>query len=182
MNDATIRIEQKRFLRGSQTLILSEDTLKIESRRGLSVDEYRFDLRGLMPDPVRMKNIPVAKIFESSALTVLGVVFLAAGAGWLAEAHALLLQISLLICATLAWSSVVRKTVNVVLFRGPGGQIVLWPDHPDKEELKAFLTTLRSRIRDARHPEQDVVRHLRRAEIIDDWQYEQAMELVEQKA
>ncbi len=181
MNDATIRINQKRFLRGSQTLILSEDTLRIECRRGSSVSVHQFDLRGLMPDPVRMKNIPVVKIFESSALTVFSVVFLALGAGWLAEADALLLQTCLMICAVLAWSSVARKTVNVVLFHGPGGQFVLWPDRPNREEFKAFVTTLSSRIRDARHPDQNVVNQLRRAEVINDWQYEQAMELLEQK-
>ena len=186
MEDETIRIDQKRLLRGRQTLILRENLLKVECRRALSLNEYRFDLCGFMPDPVRVKRVPVARIVGSGILTVLGAVSLAAGVSGKLEVEHIPPVISsgilLLVFAVLAWFSVARETVDVVLFQGSGGQFVLWPDHPDKEELKEFLTVVSSRIRDARNPDQNVVRQLRRAEIIDDWQYEQAMELLEQKS
>lgn len=186
MEDETIRIDQKRFLRGSQTLILRENLLKVECRRALSLNEYRFDLGGFLPDPLRVKRVPLARIVGSVILTLLGAASLAAGVSGKLEVEHIPPVISsgilLLVFAALAWFSVARETVDVVLFQGPGGQFVLWPDHPDKEEFEEFLTVVSTRIREARHPDQNVVRQLRRAEIIDDWQYEQAMELLEQNA
>jgi len=185
MDDTTYKIEQRRFLRGRQTLILAGDQLKVQWRRGLSLNEYRFDLRGFAPDPVRMKRIPMARIVGASFVTVLGTILLAAGmSGKLQVDHippAMLSGMILLIFAALAWFSVARETVDIVLFQGPSGQFVLWPDHPDKEELKEFLTVLSTRIRNTQPQEQNLLRLLRRAEIIDDWQFEQAVEWLEQK-
>jgi len=185
MEDETIRIDQKRFLRGSQTLILGEKMLKVECRRVLSLNEYRFDLGGFLPDPLRVKRVPAVRIVASGLLTFVGVILLiVAISGKLKGddiASAILVGTILLILAALIWITAAKDMVNVLLFQGPGGQFVLWPDHPDKEEFKGFLTTVSSRIREARHPEQNVVSQLRRAGIIDDWQYEQAIELLEQK-
>jgi hypothetical protein len=149
------------------------------------LNEYRFDLRGFLPDPVRTKRIPIARIVGAVFLTVLGTVLLAAGmSGKVKMDHIppfMSSGIVLLVFAVLVWFSVARETVNVVLFQGAGGQFVLWPDHPNKEELKEFLTVLSTRIRNTQPQEHDLLRLLRRAEIIDDWQFEQAMELLEQK-
>ena len=162
-------------------MILDGHMLKIECRRGLSLNEYRFDLRGFGPDPLRIKRVPLARIVASSLLTVLGIVLVLAGADGKVYnvPSAMLAGIMFLIFAALAWSTVVKETYDVVTFQGPGGQFVLWPDHPDKDELKEFLTRLSSRIRDAQHPGQDLLRQLRQAEIIDDWGYEQAMDLLQ---
>jgi hypothetical protein len=185
VESTTVRIDQKRFLRGRQTLILDGDMLKVEFRRGLSLNEYRFDLRGFLPDPVRIKRVPLARIVGASLLTVLGAVLLMAGvSGTLrvdAIPPAMIGGMILLIFAALVWYSVGRETVDIVLFQGPAGQFVLWPDHPNKAELQEFLTAVSTRILNAQHPDQDMVRQLRQAEIIDDWQYEQAMKLLGQK-
>jgi hypothetical protein len=185
MDDTTYKIEQRRFLRGRQTLILTGNQLKLEWRRGLSLNEYRFDLRGFLPDPVRIKRIPTARIVGAGILTVVGAVLLAAGmSGKVRVDHIppfMSSGILLLVFAAMVWFSAARQTVNVVLFQGPGGQFVLWPDRPDKEGFQEFLAVVGDRIRNTQPQEHDLLRLLRRAEIIDDWQFEQAMELLEQK-
>jgi hypothetical protein len=185
MDNIISRIEQRHLLRGRQTLILEGDQLKMELRRALSFHQYRFDLRGFLPYPLRVKRVPLARIIGASLLTVLSTVLLAAATseevGIGTTSPAVLSAVVLLILAALIWFSVVTGTVNVVLFQGPGGQFVLWPDYPDKEEFKEFLTVLSARIRNTQHPGQNLLRQLRCAEIIDDWQFEQAMELLEQK-
>lgn len=178
----THKIEQRRFLRGRQTLTLEGNMLRIEYRRGLSLNEYRFDLRGFLPDPARVKRVPLARIVASCLLTVLGTILVLAGADGKVYnvPSAMLAGIVFLIFAALAWSTVVKQTYDVVIFQGPSGQFVLWPDHHDKQELKEFLTALSTRIHEAQHHGEDVLRQLRRAEIIDDWGYEQAIDLLQQ--
>lgn len=183
MDDTTYRIDQKRFLRGRQTLIVEGDQLKVEWRRGLSLNEYRFDLRGFHPDPVRVKTVPLARIVVAALLGILSIAFIVAGILSTTDDQmfgAIMVGLVFLLLVIVVGSSIPKMMANVVLFQGPGGRFVLWPDHPDKAELKEFLTVLSTRIRNAQHPGQNLVRQLRQAEIIDDWQYEQAMELIEQ--
>ena len=183
MDPTTVRIEQKRCLRGRQSLTLDEDMLTVEFRRGLPLDEYRFDLRGFQPDPVRIKRVPLAKIIASCLLAVVGAVVLMVGAtGTVVHvAPVMLAGLLLLTLAAVAWFYIAKDWVDVVMFQGPGGQFVVWPDHHDKEQLKEFLAALSNRIRNAQHPEQGILRQLRLTEIINDWQYDQAMELLEQQ-
>ncbi len=185
MDDTTYQLDQRRFLRGRQTLTLTSNQLKVQWQRGLSLNEYRFDLRGFSPDPTRMKRIPIARIVGAGVVTVLGTVLLAAGmSGKVRVDHIppfMSSGILLLVFAALVWFSVARETVDVVLFQGPGGQFVLWPDRPDKGSFKEFLAVLDARIRNTQPQDHDLLRLLRCAEIIDDWQFEQAVELLEQK-
>jgi hypothetical protein len=182
MDDATYTIVQKRFLRGQQTLTIEGDKLKAEYRRGLSFHEYRFNLRGFSPEPLRIKRAPMANIAALVLCTIVGLVFVplliiggsevpgaAAGFGAL-----------LLIIGILEWISTVKAFVNITVFDGPGGRVALWPDLPTKEQFDRFLAVLTARIRNAQTGEQLVLRRLRQAEIIDDWQYDQAMELLKQ--
>ena len=184
MDQAITRLDQKRFLRGRQSLILEGDTLKVEVRQWLSLNEYRFDLRGFRPDPVRVKRVPLARITVSVFLTVAGAILLLAGATGTVDTDdippTMSVGLLLLIFAGLVWFYIAKELTNVVLFQGPGGQFVIWPDHHDKQELKGFLTLVNTRIRNAQRPEQAILRQLRVAEIISDWQYDQAMELFTQ--
>lgn len=183
MDDTTYKIDQKRFLRGRQTLILEGDRLKVEWRRGLSLNEYRFDLRGFRPDSVRVKTVPLARIVVAALLGILSIAFIVAGILSTTDDQmfgAIMVGLLFLLLVIVVANSIPKMMANVVLFQGPGGQFVLWPDHPNKAELKEFLTVLSTRIRNAQHPGQNVVRQLRQGGIIDDWQYEQAMELIEQ--
>ena len=50
-----------------------------------------------------------------------------------------------------------------------------------ESRFQEFLAVVAARIRNTQPQEHNLLRLLRRAEIIDDWQFEQAMELLEQK-
>jgi hypothetical protein len=177
--DEACTIVQKRFLRGQQTLAIEGDKLRVEYRRGLSFHEYRFDLQGFSPEPLRLKRAPAAHIAALVLCTVVGLVFIplmvlggsevpgaAAGFGAL-----------LLIIVVVEWIATVKAFVNILVFEGPAGRVALWPNLPDKEQFDRFLAVLTARIRNVPTCEQIVLRRLRQAEIIDDWQYDQAVEL-----
>jgi hypothetical protein len=186
MDDTTYKIEQKRFLRGRQTLTIEGGKLKAEYRRGLSVHEYRFDLRGLLPDPLRIKQTPAAKIVMLSLCVALGLTLIATGiiGGTTPGGEGLvglaILGMILLIFGIAGWIPTAKELVNVVVFEGPGGRAILWPDLPNKEQFDRFVAVLSARIRNTQSREQIVLRRLRQAEIIDDWQYDQAAELFRQ--
>ncbi len=186
MDEATCTIVQKRFLRGRQTLTLEGDKLKAEYRRGLSLDEYQFDLQGLLPEPLRIRRVPAGKIVALVLCIVLGLILMPLGIigddlGWGAALIGVAVLGSLLVIFGIAgWIPTAKEFVNVVVLEGPGGRVILWPDLPNKEQFDQFLAVLSTRIRKAQQPEQDLLRQLRRAEIIDDWGYERAMELFEQ--
>jgi hypothetical protein len=183
MDDTTYRIDQKRFLRGRQTLILDGDMLKVEFRRGLSLHEYRFDLRGFHPDPVRVKTVPLARFVVAALLGAVSIAFIAVGILSTTDDQtfgAIFGGLIFLLLTIVVGSSIPKMMANVILFRGPGGQAVLWPDLPSKAEFSEFMTQMSSRIHQAGNHEQHLLRRLRVAEIINDWQYDQAMELLKQ--
>lgn len=184
VDDTRYVLVQKRFLRGRQTLTLDGDGLKAEFRRGLSLQEYRFDLKGFLPEPVRVKNVPLASGVLSSISFILAVICwgVATQAGR-EEIFATLAVFGMVLMIVTFYATVKTCTgfTNVVLFQGPGGQMVLWPDLPDRKEFQAFLTALTARIRSADSHDQSLVRQLRQAGIIDDWQFDQAMELIREK-
>jgi len=66
------------------------------------------------------------------------------------------------------------------MFQGPDGNFVLWSDNPGKEQFQDFVALVTARIRSAQPGERKVLRRLHRAGIIDDWQYEQAVDLFRQ--
>ena len=179
MDDATCAIVQKRFLRGRQTLTIEGDKLKAEYRRGLSFHEYRFDLRGFSPEPLRIKRAPMANIAALALCTVVGLVLvpLTIIGGSEVPGAAAGFGVLLLIIGILEWILTVKSFVNIIVFDGSGGRVALWPDLPSKEQFDQFLAVLTARIRNAPTCEQIVLRRLRLAEIIDDWQYDQAVEL-----
>lgn len=185
MNDTTYVLTQRRFLRGRQTLTLGEESLKVEYKRGLSLQEYRFDLRGFLPDPTRIRQVPIGKITGLVLLGLVGLFLVPFGIA--AEAAGMgvnmgglsAMGLMLLIVTGIGWVVTRREMVNVVLFGGPGGQLVLWPDLPSKEKFDAFLATLVSRINRFHDREESLLRRLRQAGILDDWQYDQAMELLQ---
>ena len=183
MDRATCTIAQKRFLRGRQTLTIDGNTLKAEYRHGLSIHEFRIDLRGLMPDPVRMRRVPLEKIVVDAFLCICGLGFssvaivAAAAREWTVAIAFAILGLPLLILGILVSVSTLKDLINIVAFEGPGGRVVLWPDLPSREEFNEFCALLTTRIREAQNREQTVVRQLLRAGILDDWQYDQAMEL-----
>lgn len=183
MDSTTVSIDQKRLLRGRQTLILDGMTLKAEYRRGLSLHEYRFDLRGFRPDPVRVKTVPLARFVVAALLGAVSVAFIAAGILSTTDDQkfgAIFAGLIFLLLTIVVCSSIPKMMANVVLFQGPGGQAVLWPDRPSKAEFGEFVAELSARIRRAGNHEQHLLRRLRVAEIINDWQYDQAMELLTQ--
>ena len=79
-------------------------------------------------------------------------------------------------------TSLVKRMANVVLFQGPGGQIVLWANLPEREEFGRFITLLSTRIKSTQEREQALLKQLRAADIINDWQYDQATEWLRQQA
>jgi len=83
-----------------------------------------------------------------------------------------------LVLGAAASSSAAKHSVNALLFHGPSGQAVLWPGLPNSEAFDGFVAVLIERIREAQDYEQSLLRHLRRADIINDWQYDQAMEFL----
>lgn len=177
MDVATVTIYQQHLFRGRQTLILNGNVLKIEYRQGLSLNEYRFDLRGFLPHPTRVKQVPLVRLVIAGFLTLLFVVLAAAGVGEGEDSASSTLMGIFMLSLVVFWAWVVRDTYDVVFFGGPGGQFVLWTDNPNKEAFKEFLALLIARIRNTQRGEDNVLRQLRRAEIIDDWQYEQAVDL-----
>ena len=189
MTEGTYSITQRRFLRGRQVLTLEGNKLKVAYRRGLSLHEYLFDLRGFLPDPLRIRHVPIVTMVALVLLGVLGAVFvpygIAAEGGVVPGGEEILglsaLGVLLLIFATLGWIPTVKRMANVVLFQGPGGQIVLWADLPNREEFGEFLTLLSTRIKNAQEHEQALLKQLRAAEIINDWEYDQAMEWLRQQ-
>jgi hypothetical protein len=180
MDDTTLTITQKRFLRGRLTLTLDGGKLRSESRQGLSLHEYRFDLRGLLPDPIRTKHVPIGKIV--GALLVLGLSVPCFGwaicAGERDRAGHFTLAGALLVLGFALSILAARQTVNAVVFRGPGGQVILWPGLPSREQFDRFMAVLIERIRGAQDYEQILLQRLRQADIINDWQYDQAAELL----
>jgi len=188
MDKTTFTMVQRRLLRGQQILTLEGNRLTVQSQRGLSFQEYRFELRGLLPDPVRIRQVPTLAVIVLIPVSVLGLLLLPVGI--IADALGTgkdmvgfsVTGFLLLVFATLGWIPTVRKLVNIVMFQGPGGRVILWPDLPSKEEFNRFLAVLIARIRNTQNCEQPLLRQLRRAEIIDDWQYDQAMEWLQQKA
>ncbi len=149
MDEATCMIVQKRFLRGQQTLTIEGNKLKAEYRRGLSFHEYRFDLQGFSPEPLRMKRAPTAHIavLVLCSVVVLAFVPLAVIGGSEVPGAAAGFGGLLLIIVILEWISTVKAFVNIVVFEGPGGRVALWPDLPSKEQFDKFLAVLTARIR-----------------------------------
>jgi hypothetical protein len=187
MDSTTCVLTQKRFLRGRQTLTLDGDKLKVEYQRGLSLQEYRFDLRGLLPDPTRIRQVPLVRIagliflgLVSLFLLPFGIAAEAAGMGTRMGGLSAI-GLLLLVAVSVAWIPTLRQCVNVLVLEGPGGRLVLWPDRPNKEEFDEFLRVLIARIDRVEDRGGSLVRRLRQAGIIDDWQYDQALELLERK-
>ena len=177
MDHTIARIEQKRFLHGRQTLTLDHHLLKVECRRWLSLHEYQFDLRGFGPHPTRARQVPLVKIVLFGMLTALTAALLAAGVGQAPDSGAGTLMGTLLLLLVPLWAWVVGETYDVVSFQGPGGRFVLWSDRPNKKEFIQFITLLSARIRNTQPGERHVLRQLHRAGIIDQWQYERAVDL-----
>jgi len=186
MEEATCTIVQKRFLRGRRTLTLKGSRLTVEYRRGLSCDEYTLDLQGLLPESTRIRYTPAETVIGRILSGVLGLGLVITGI----RSHATddsIITPSVLGAALVAsgiggwmlpaWIPTRRQWMNVVIFQGPGGQVTLWPDLPSKEEFSGFCALLTARIQAAQRPEQMVVRQLLQAGILDDWQYDQAVEL-----
>lgn len=183
MKGTTYTLIQKRFLRGTLTLTIEGDKLKSEYRHDLSLRVYRFDLRSFLPDPIRMRHVPIWRII--GAILVLGfslmymVLGIAAITGKLEDTGAMFSAGGiLLVLGVAASASAAKHAVNAVVFQGPGGQAILWPGLPSREEFDRFTTVLIERIKNARDYEQNLLRDLRRADIINDWQYDQAVELL----
>jgi len=184
MRDAACTIVQKRLLGGRQTLTLDGTTLKVECRRALSLHEYRFDLRGFLPDPVRVKTVPLARIIVASILGAVSIAFIVTGILSTTDDQrfgAIFAGLVFLLLTIVVCSSIPKMMANVVLFQGPGGRAALWPDRPSKTEFSEFVAEMSTRIREAGSHEQHLLRRLRLAEIINDWQYDQAMELLRQQ-
>ncbi len=176
-------LTQRRFLRGSQVFTIEKNILKAERRRGLSLEEYRFDLRGFLAEPLRIKRIPIIKLAFSIIITLLlALVWLGAIRATNDGTFSLLagFGIGLLITLLIVVVKTCQDFTNVILFQGPGGQVTFWPNRPHEEEVASFVTTLSQSIRETEDREQYLIRQLRLAEIINDWQYDQAMELVRQ--
>ena len=77
MADEIHSLTQKRFLQGSQVFAIEDGRLKVECRRGLSLHQYRFELRGFLADPLRIKRVPlVGMIGCAVAVLVLGIIVL----------------------------------------------------------------------------------------------------------
>jgi len=184
MGETTCTISQRRFLRGCQTLTIEGDKLKGQYRRGLSLHEYQCDLKGFSPEPTRIKQVPAAELVGLTLCVVLGPALVSVGhVRESIEARESLsctavLGLFLLLVGIVGWVMAIKKWVNVIMFEGPGGRVVLWPNLPNKEQFNKFLAVLTARIRNARSSEQTTLRQLRQAEIIDDWQYDQAVELL----
>jgi hypothetical protein len=188
MDEVTYTITQHRLLGGQQTLTLDGDKLKAVCRQGLSFQEYRFELRGLLPDPVRIRHIPIVRIVGAMLVAAFGILCIGFAITDIGVAHKgsdmaalFTFALLLLVLAAAAWMGVSKRMVNALVFQGPGGQVALWPDLPNTEEFEKFMAVLTARIRSAQNYEQNVLQQLRRAGIIDDWQYDQAMELLEHK-
>jgi hypothetical protein len=188
MDDTTYKIEQRRFLRGRQTLTIEGDKLKAEYRRGLSLHEYRWDLRGFLPEPTRIRQTPAAKIVMLTLCVVLGLTLTVTGiigattARGEVLAGVAVLGVLLLTFGIAGWIPTAKELVNVIVFEGPGGRAILWPNLPSKEQFDQFVAVLTARIRNTRGCEQTILRRLRQADIIDDWQYDQAVELFHQNS
>ncbi len=178
MDDLPYKIEQRRFLRGRQTLTMEGDKLKAEYRRGLSLHEYWFDLRGFSPEPMRIKQTSAAKMVMLTLCVVLGLTLIATGIirattpGGEGLVGLAILGMILLIFGVAGWIPPAKELVNVVVFEGPGGRAILWPDLPSKEQFDEFLAVLTARIRNTQRRDQTVLCRLRQAVIIDDWQYD----------
>jgi hypothetical protein len=188
MDKQTYTITQKRFLRGRQSLTLRGDKLKVECRRGLSLQEYHFELRGFLPEPLHARRVPLTPIIATAVAAVLGLSLILFGliAVTVVNGADGLLAISqpglvLLVVGGLGWIPVSRGLTNDVMFEGPGGRIVLWLNRPNKEEFNRFLAVLTVRIRNAPSREQRLLCQLRQAGIIDAWQYDQAMGLFQEE-
>jgi hypothetical protein len=188
VDERTYTITQKRFLRGRQTLTLEGDMLKVECRRGLSLQEYRFELRGFLPEPLRIRRMPLTTVIGMTLTGALGLFLILLGL--IAETslntshdvHAFSGPgLVLLVIGGLGWIRTSKELTNVVVFEGPGGRMVLWLNRPNQEEFNKFLAVLTVRIRNAQSREQRLLRLLRQAGIIDAWQYDQAMELFQER-
>jgi len=185
MDDATRVITQRRFLRGRQTLTLHGDLLKLEYRRGLSLQEYRFNLHGFLPDPVRIRRVPILRIVGLILLGLLGLFLIPFGIA--AEATGMgtrmgglsAMGLMLLITVGVVWVPTAREMINIVVFEGPGGRMILWPNLPNEDEFNTFLAAMISQISRLQNRESILLRQLHQAGIIDDWQYNQATELLQ---
>lgn len=183
MNEATCAIAQKRFLGGRQTLTIDGDKLTVEYKRGLSFHERRFDLQGVRPEPVRIRQSPTGAIIARILSGVLGLAWvLAAIHAKTANdtvAHVSVIGAALVAIGLGGWMPMTEQRMNAVIFQGPAGQVALWPNLPNKDTFDAFLAVLTARIREAQKREQPILRQLHQAGILDAWQYDQAMELFE---
>ena len=62
MDERIHTINQKRFRRGSQQFTIEGHALKIERRRGLSLEQQCLDLNGFQPEPPRIKRVPLGRM------------------------------------------------------------------------------------------------------------------------
>jgi len=185
MDEASLTLTQKRLLGGSQTLTLDGDILRVQRKQGLSLQEYRFDLRGFVPDVMRFRHVPLARIIGFTMAGLFGgflipFAIIAETRPTMPEGISCLGLLGIILAAVAigGWISTAKQLVDVLVIEGPGGRMILWPDRPDKERFSQFLAVLIARIRNAQSHERTILHRLRQAGIINDWQYDQAMELL----
>ncbi len=180
MDKATYTITQRRLLRGSQRFTIEGDGLRIERRRGLSLEQQFLDLDGSHPEPLRVKRVPLGKMLALLISTTLAAALLA----WAirtsndnASATAMLFG---LLSASVAFVIGIQTRfgfANIVLLQGKFHQIRLWHGLPDKSTFDEFIGALSAQIRRTRDHEHTLLKQLRMANIISGEQYDQAVEL-----
>jgi hypothetical protein len=180
MDERIHTITQKRFLRGSQQFTIEGHALKIERRRGLSLEQQCSDLHGFQPEPLRIKRVPLGRMLTlliGLALTVLLVTW------GIRTRHGNTFAMATafgLVSAFVAFIAAIQTCfgfANVVVFQGGYRQIRLWHGLPDQTTFDRFVEALSKQIRQARESTHPLLLQMRVAGIINDQQYRQAVEL-----
>jgi hypothetical protein len=185
MDEATYTITQRRFLHGSQQFTIDGNTLRIEHRRGLSLEQQCLDLGGFQPAPLRIKRVPLGKMLAlliSVALAITLLTWALRTSNDSASATAMTFGLLSAFVALIIAIQTCFGFANVVVFQGKFRQIRLWHDLPDKSTFDAFVEALSAQIRRTRDYEHTLLRQLRTANIINDQQYNQGAELLRRHA
>jgi len=185
VDEATYTITQERFLRGSQQFTIKGHTLMVERRRGLSLEQQSFELDGFLPEPLRIRRVPLGRMLMS-------LLAIASAAGLLTwglttsdnDISAVAIFFGLLMAFITPFLAIATCLgfANVVAFRGVFFQhIHVWHGLPDKATFDEFVAALSERIHVARVHGQTIVSELRLANIISSQQYDQAMRLLKEQ-
>ena len=180
-------IKQRKSLFRQQTYTVIEDRIEFESKGLFSLNNFSVPLKEIDPQPTRYKNIPAGwfllLIITSFMAFIMIITAIYSKEDSIAsKVGGTLGSVFIIISAILA-TKTFNNWVNVWIFSGQGGHLPIWANKPSKKEAEEFAAKLSETIKrsaaNKNKRELDFLKLLKSEGLIDEWNYNKAVELFE---